>query len=294
MYDVPSDVDYVWNYALQAIAMFELRPKFSMLKFHPPYFVGVAKFNSDANKPHIKADLDLIRDEYKLDMAQHYRSGYFKYFAADQIFIQAWANRGSSETRLIVAETALDSPMVTYDHARYDDTMFTYRYHRAYKYHAAYDLVKSHPDCTYDACADCTLEMFILGQYLEWAENPSSEPMKMDWARARRIMVEQPDRLFELRKHVDEVVYYGVGFCPRNPLHGELKRRPKKSVYLYELLPGRRAIRHVVGCTEPSRSEMFGILKPDAQAHFALSAENMPSTIRVQDQLKAVVFNKHK
>ena len=209
----PSDMDYLWNDALQLYLIKKLRPQFSMLKFHPPYFDKDDDSYNRLIDPEQQAKnpiFQMIHDtltkvkEFDIDMLDNYSKGKHMYLENSKIYLQAWAPVHSSETRLIVFESDIDKPYINYDHDDWDNRFYYLRYLRTYGYFDMfYKYVKSHNNNPYDGCFDCMLEMFILGKYIS-----KDSSWDMDAAKIAAIISKNPDQVLRLAALVDENLLY--------------------------------------------------------------------------------------
>lgn len=179
---VPGDLDIIWNSCLQIIFLRILEPKMSMLKFHPPYFKESDKKDIErfvngefSFGPIIQADIDWVKKETKIDFIKEYLKGNFRYFKSNKIFLQPWAPRASSESRLIVAQKDLDT-FVKYDGAEWENRYIYLNKYRPYAYHSIWIKIfeQFKLDYDYDGCFDCSLEILILAHLLN-SENKSKE-----------------------------------------------------------------------------------------------------------------------
>jgi hypothetical protein len=178
----PNDLDYLWNYALQIIFLKVLRPDYSMLKFRPMFFndmnSDVIKFYSNYsdtsyitdNKYNIfdivKKDLDIVKKEYGIDMFQDYKNKKLQFFENDFNYIQAWAPRISTESRLFISRNNIDN-IVYYDSKDWDNKFYYMRLYRMYSYNPIfYEILKNYKYLLYDGCYDCYREIMIIGNYL--------------------------------------------------------------------------------------------------------------------------------
>lgn len=211
--DMPSDMDYVWNDALQLYLIKVLRPKYSMLKFHPPYFEDKGSYEKlmgakDGFHAKMRADIELV-GQFGIDMLANYKKGVHEYFKNRVIWLQAWAPNHSSETRLIVSADAIDEGYQNYDHAEWDNKFYYFRYLRMYGYFgmfyeplAKYTSAK-HLHNPYEGCFDCTYEMFILGNYLL-----RSGAFEMNAADVGKYIFEHPDALLGLHSLIEKNLLY--------------------------------------------------------------------------------------
>ena len=168
-----SDVDIVWNSALQIIFLKILRPEFSMLKFRVPFYLEKSKGfmkelieDTSGRYDFVKNDLEFVKKEYKLDLITNYNNNKFIYFQNDFIFIQPWAPPLSSETRFFVSKKNIDAPYTEYTQD-YEHQFYYFNFLRNYKFFSIfYDITKKHKELHYDGCMDCCREIMILDDYI--------------------------------------------------------------------------------------------------------------------------------
>ncbi len=209
MNSFPTDADYLWNDALQLYLIKKLRPLFSMLKFHPPYFddESIEKLEQDhASSPVLSMMYENIQrvKEFDLDMIENYKNKKHMYLDRKMIYLQTWAPVHSSETRLIVEQSAIDKPYRNYDHEDWDNKFYYLRFLRSFGYYDMfYKYVKPLKNNPYDGCFDCMLEMFILGKYMS-----KDNSWDMDAAKIAHVISKDPGKLIELSKLVHENLLY--------------------------------------------------------------------------------------
>lgn len=209
----PTDMDYLWNDALQLYLIKKLKPLFSMLKFHPPYFSDKDDSCTKLTDPEQRSKnpiwqmmFDTIEHvkEFDIDMFKNYKNKKHMYLDNKKIYLQAWSPVHSSETRLIIDAPSIDKPYVNYDHEDWDNKFFYLRYLRSFGYFDMfYKHVKVHKHNPYDGCFDCMLEMMILGKYLT-----KDSSWDMDAAKIAVAISKNPDKLIELGKMIDSNLMY--------------------------------------------------------------------------------------
>lgn len=150
----PTDIDFLWNDALQMIHIKTLQPDFSMIKFHPPY-------HNELLTP--RALPDYINEDFEkvdVDFLSNYKKDKHIYFKADAIYLQAWARVSSAEARLIVSKDNINK-LVNYDYKEWETKYQYIKYLRSYGCHDI-PLVDG-----YDRSFDCALELYILQRYIK-------------------------------------------------------------------------------------------------------------------------------
>lgn len=156
----PSDLDIIWNSAQQATWCRIMRAKKVMLKFRTPFWNTQSSVKRDAEKPMYKSVLYHAK-EY-CDFIDDYSKNRFRYFKAEQINLQAFAGKTSTETRLI---TGNYDDFVEYDYRDFEDRLFYFN--RIYC-----DLLihEEHKNCWnkeigIDGCGDCAIMCGIFQAY---------------------------------------------------------------------------------------------------------------------------------
>lgn len=225
-----------------------MRPTYSMLKFHPPYMIYnnkiVDKFIDGtlidkAKVPGlmdaIRGDFKYVKDEYGLDMLSEYMEHKYtySYFPATTIYIQAWGAKPTSEARLIVSKSNIDEPWRQYSSKEWDRRfMYNKRMRGVAYYGTFYECVKGRDDHPWDACYDCMLDMFILGNYL-WRNKVNNVDMDAAAIVKRLGTTEGQNKIIELRRRIDaQLVYENFQKCP---FHGQVTRVPRIPYMYYTL-----------------------------------------------------------
>jgi len=171
----PTDLDIIWNDVLQLMIIKILRPTYSMIKFHPPYMVVADDYKYYDNPPTkqkneydmIKSDIEYAKEHYGIDTLSNLKRKKYMYMSNSMVCLQAWAPVSSSETRLIIAKVDIDKPYIHYDHQLWDDRFMHLKHVRGYVYHKFfYEHIRGRKDHTYDGCFDCTLDIFIILNYM--------------------------------------------------------------------------------------------------------------------------------
>jgi hypothetical protein len=223
-HNAPTDTDYVWNDALNIYAVTTLNPIASMLKFHPPYFVGELNLDSTMLR-----DLELVQPI--VDMAAEYRAGKHKMFAGT-VALQAWAPANSAETRLIVTRDDAAKPLEYYSHAEWDDKFYYLNRMRTYAYFDAFipSLASIRGGDSYDGCFDCTREITILSSYLTRLSGSrivSPETVK-------QYVAANSDKLLKLSQLINkELPHPSIG-STKCLFHGQIQR-PLTGLHRFEV-----------------------------------------------------------
>lgn len=230
----PVDADLLANYALQIAFLKIMKPKYSMLKFHPPYFApdddSVEKLSTsmNLNTTSINHDLDFVAQQYHINLIEDYRAGVFRYFTNDEIINQPWGPVGTSEARFIISREHIDDDPVEYDPAVWENKYYYLRYDRVYSYYGVYyDKIREYTANKYDACGDCAVEIAILGIYA--GVSPELLPEKL----------EDPEfaaQLFRLCDEINDATFYDITYNKKCPTHGSLRKVPTNA-HLYHGTP---------------------------------------------------------
>ncbi len=235
----PSDLDFVWNDAIQMSAIKILRPKFSMIKFHPPYYaprdipVVLSLDNYTGSNSVLKMmaqDIKYCKTEYNLDMIAAYRKRKHMYINHSDIYLQAWSRPTSAETRLIISRQDIDRPYRNYDNRLWDQQFAYLNTIRGYAYFGDfYELVKTLPGNKYCGCFDCMLELLILGDYATSA--PRTSP-HIDVPRILRELKISPEKIKNITNIFNETLLYGLEL--KCSFHNQLVK-PPVNLYLYQI-----------------------------------------------------------
>jgi hypothetical protein len=165
-----TDLDIIWNSALQIIFLKILLPKYSMLKFRTPFYNtydDVLKYLKDNSDSFIFKDLEYAKKLCNVDLLKNYINKQYLYFNNDIIYTQAWAPIHSSETRLVISLDNINQPLIKYDNSKWENKFFFYRFIRYYKFYPIfYEKIKNIEKLHYDGCQDCARELMILLEYI--------------------------------------------------------------------------------------------------------------------------------
>jgi hypothetical protein len=232
----PTDLDIIWNYALQIIFIKILQPKYSMTKFRPPWFdegdlqaVTIIKMFKEYNEgkkvdfslvsdtPHlenmfimVKKDFDFVKSNYDVDMFGGYLNHKTYYFENDFIFTQAWAPPKSGETRVFVSKKNINN-FVTYDATEWENKFYFIRYIRTFSYFGIfYELLKNERGNDYDGCYDCYRELLVLGNYLAKDHQKAKFNGVLDVKKIEEAIRDNIPKLLEMYELINKYVYYDL------------------------------------------------------------------------------------
>ena len=167
-----SDIDILWNSALQIIFLKGLGPKFSMLKFRTPFFINQNKVKQIAEDnsgkyDFIKNDLNFVKINYKIDLLKNYLQNKFLYFKKDFIYVQPWAPSNSAESRLFVSRENIDANFIEYSSVEWENKFYFFNIIRFFKFFPLfYEKIKDVKGLFYDGCQDCAREIMIITDYI--------------------------------------------------------------------------------------------------------------------------------
>lgn len=208
--DYPTDLDIIWNDSIQAACINILKPNYSMLKYHPPYFnPDDDSVNKYVKNPQsipmykiLSENFRYLNDEMKIDTIKEYQNKKYKYLKGVDIYLQAWSPRSSTETRLIIKDIP---PSIEYKHNEWDNKFTFLKNLRMYGYfNYFYDIVKNYESKNvindYDASFDSMLEIYIILNYIY--------KTKMNYTKFDKKI--DLDRLFELKYKIDEHLNYTI------------------------------------------------------------------------------------
>jgi len=241
----PHDIDILWNSALQIIYLQTIQPKWSMLKFRPPFFGDhkseeTAWFDrvmhgDPAPEGHqliaatMRADLEYVRDNYGLDLWGNYMRGFFDNLDGT-VLTQPWSPVVSSECRLFVSQEQIQKTR-RYDHLKWENKFMWFRYHRAHAYVGCmYEAIRAGGDWHYDACQDCARELMILGEYMIWEDThvPAGMETDLNAITAKLKTKAGQRRLHELYALINKYTFFDLSRRNfKNPWHGRLRSPPE-------------------------------------------------------------------
>lgn len=230
----PLDIDYVWNDGLQLIFLKTLKPVLSMLKFHPPLRYpddnSVKDFiDKKINNDIIRNDLEFIKKTYSLNMLKEYMKTKHMYLPNTTIYLQAWAPKSSTESRLIITREDLDKPYVNYD---YEEWLSKYAYLKHIRGYGCFNTYKLFANLSdgynrLDGCFDCMLEIMILSEYMMKSKSIHLNISEISkWLSSKNNI----DKVFKLWKMINKESLYPVD---QKGLHGHV-RYPPKNIHFYQ------------------------------------------------------------
>ena len=161
-YEIPGDLDLIWNLSQQYCWMNRLGARGNMFKFRAPYMRDLDKklVLKMSNLQPFADDISAANYE-GLPILKDYLAGKWTYLAGD-IYIQPWAGSNSSETRLVCDSKRT---LTNYNIAEYEDKMFYYNsIERPYALHKNPFALKSFG---FDLCGDCAIEAFLIEEYMK-------------------------------------------------------------------------------------------------------------------------------
>ena len=244
--NAPTDVDTMWNDALQLIFVQTLKPVYSMIKFHPPYHGCIsspdiiARIHNGEDDPiinMIRDDFKYAKSEYKYNPTTEYgnemKTQDYRYVASEQVWLQTWAPSSSSEARLIISHKNLSDPLQNYNSIEWDNKFMYFRTIRGVGYfNSFYKALKNH-NHSYDGCFDCMLEMLIITSFISSRATPLTATATIDTQRLIKLIETEPKIVIELLRIStaidDELLYSRFVKCYS---HGQVTR-PPVALYFY-------------------------------------------------------------
>lgn len=170
--DSPSDGDILWNSAQMYNWLMKLQPHAYMLKFRCP-------FSFDSNILQFENNKDILECK-DIDFIGNYKNRKYKFIKGDDIFLQAYQGKSSTETRLVGREKYSSKKylleIMDYDIKDFEDRLFYYnRIIRSYGWH--YDIPKVFLNKYHmvDRCGDCAIMARILVDYMK-KKDPKLSP----------------------------------------------------------------------------------------------------------------------
>jgi hypothetical protein len=157
----PSDLDISWNNAMHLNWLQRMQPKKAMLKFRLPWFIkeDIDDFNYYCKYEPFKSTFIEAKSR-GIDFVLEYQNKKQTYFQYDDIYIQSFPGKGSSESRLIC--TRYDK-FQDIDLKEYDEKFYYYNwFYRQFAFH--------NHDCMgfgIDGCNDCALMVKIFKDYFK-------------------------------------------------------------------------------------------------------------------------------
>ena len=166
----PDDMSLLWNLALQHSWCLAMRPAATMLKFRVPYY--------NERQPAKPAEYQLAAFEASkkaptcpIDFVADYQARRLRYLKYDKIWLQAYPETYSGETRYLITDYDNLSDI---DLTDYEDRMFSYNDGaRLYKFHdhGCFDA-----GVGLDACGDCALCVKIYSDYWDAVQRGDLRP----------------------------------------------------------------------------------------------------------------------
>jgi len=154
-----TDLDICVNSAMMLAWINVMKPRLSMLKFRPPYYMYKERaiFDQYCNTGIYKHYFDKVK--HQIDFVADYQKKKFNYILGEEA-IQAYAGTTSGETRLIFGDVKIG----LYDHLKREANLFYYnQIRRQYGFHNTLtDSISG-----IDNCGDCALAQKIFKNYTD-------------------------------------------------------------------------------------------------------------------------------
>lgn len=200
------DLDILWNSSLQTIYLKNLKPKFSMLKFRPPYLIdyndNIFKNYKDNKYKDVKKDFDYVKKKYKIDFIKNYDNKKFMYFKSSHILLQAWAPRSSGEARLIISRKNIDSKFVHYDETEWSNKFYYFKFYRQYGFNSI-----SNGVLDYNGSYDSMRELMIICNYYLYKKD---KDYKIDMNLIKKFIKNNILKIKHIYKKINKYIYYNL------------------------------------------------------------------------------------
>jgi hypothetical protein len=173
----PSNLDVMWNNAMQYNWIKIMSPKKYMIKFRCPY---EHNYNKVAQEYNGRSYMKEAFDNCAIPFLDNEKNKKFEYLDGD-IYIQAFAGPTSTETR-IIGDSLKVKEYNIYD---YEDKIFCYnRTYRSLGWFTSHEkYLNKYPvlceDIGIDRCGDCARMCHIFEQYLDKYPSISESPVHM-------------------------------------------------------------------------------------------------------------------
>lgn len=160
---VPGDIDVLWNLAQQYVWTNMLNCNSFMLKFRCPFDYKHIEF--DKIESWMKTAFNIAKT-MGIDFISDYNSGILNYYSGD-IFLQPWAPKSSTESRLINFIKPFEIKIKSYNPKEYENKFMYYN-----------SIVRGLTHCEnkyanrtigFDCCQDCALESIIWKDYSDYS-----------------------------------------------------------------------------------------------------------------------------
>lgn len=162
----PKDGDILWNSAQMYNWLLILQPSAYMLKFRCP-------FSSDSDISEFENNPDILKCKDDIDFIGDYKNKKYKFIKGDNIYLQAYQGKSSTETRLVGREKYNLSKKYFletkyYSIKDYEDRLFYYNnIVRAFGWHYQIPKIFLNKYYMVDRCGDCAIMSHILIEYVK-------------------------------------------------------------------------------------------------------------------------------
>lgn len=160
----PSDLDVLYNMAQQAIWIYHLGAKRSVLKFRQPYYQTDTRDEKEIMKQYAddyKDTFDKFKELFDVDMIEDYFNKKLRYLKGE-IYLQPWKGNRSSESRLVITEA---NKIIDYNIEEYENKL--YYYNTVLRTGTLHKHKYADKKLNIDYCNDCALEVYIWEKYVE-------------------------------------------------------------------------------------------------------------------------------
>jgi hypothetical protein len=213
-----TDLDICVNSAMMLSWVNIMKPRLTMLKFRPPYYMFKERdiFNKYCNTGIYKYYFDKVK--YQVDFVSDYNKKEFRYILGDEV-IQAYAGTTSGETRLIFKNVEIG----LYDHIKREEQLFYYnQIRRQYGFHISV----IDPIAGIDHCGDCALAQKIISDYISKYKitNPNITLNNMVSLLRRALNIDTHGAFISMNYNIDSV-YNIQGYILLNTFMKNLYKR---------------------------------------------------------------------
>jgi hypothetical protein len=123
--------------------------------------------NNDPKFKFIMDDIEFVKKNYNIDSYSDYVNKIYYYFKYDINYIQPWAPKTSTETRIIINENNIDN-FISHDYIKHENKMFFHKFIRQFCFfNTFYKNLVNIKELHYDGCYDCCREIMIIINYIQ-------------------------------------------------------------------------------------------------------------------------------
>lgn len=225
-----NDLDVIWNNAQQINWLKILKPEYSMLKFHPPYFDDTRILENQLARSVLREVIDedfrIHQELTGIDVKKEFRRGRYFYLRNDQILLQPWAPQTSSETRLIVKKSDLEKDLISYNPTEWENKFFYLNLYRSFAYHPVFvEIFQDHKlDYQYDGCHDCSLEIIILAHLLDGGQKINLKKLVQKMKKSKKFC----QQILDQYQEINQITFFNLKKNYKCPLHNFIHQSPEE------------------------------------------------------------------